>query len=68
MLGDPLSITIDDPDHSDEEDRHITMGLSSQGRLLVVTHTDREEAIRLISARAATSAEAGKYEEAGYEN
>ena len=68
IFHDPLSSTIEDPDHSRDEDRFITVGESSRGRLLVVAHVDRGGAVRLISARAATSAEARKYEEAGYEN
>ena len=68
VFQDLLSITIEDPDHSDDEDRLITMGASRRGRLLAVVHTDRGGTVRLISARPATSGEARKYEEAGYEN
>lgn len=60
---DPLSITIFDPDHSDEEDRFVLMGLSDQRRLIVVVHTDRREKIRIISARLATRRERQTYEE-----
>lgn len=59
---DPLSLTIADPDHSIEEERFITIGRSADGRLLVVIHTDRAEAIRLISARGATPQERRIYE------
>ncbi len=59
---DPLSATFDDPDHSDEEQRYITVGFSSQGRLLVVGHTDRGEIVRIISARRATARERKKHE------
>ena len=59
---DPLSLTIPDPDHSFEEERFITMGLSATDRLLVVVHTERGEAIRLISAREATPRERRTYE------
>jgi uncharacterized DUF497 family protein len=59
---DPLSATFDDPDHSDEEQRYITIGFSSQGRLLVVGHTERGEIIRIISARRATAHERKKHE------
>ena len=62
-LEDPLSVTYRDPDHSEDEFRFITFGLSSSGRILVVAHADREEAIRLISARAATRSERRAYEE-----
>jgi uncharacterized DUF497 family protein len=59
---DPLSATFDDPDHSDEEQRYITIGFSSQGRLLVVGHTERGEVVRIISARRATAHERKKHE------
>jgi uncharacterized DUF497 family protein len=59
---DPLSATFDDPDHSDEEQRYITIGFSSQGRLLVVGHTERGEIVRIISARRAKAHERKKHE------
>jgi uncharacterized DUF497 family protein len=59
---DPLSATFDDPDHSDEEQRFITIGFSSQGHLLVVGHTERGEIVRIISARRATAHERKKHE------
>jgi uncharacterized DUF497 family protein len=62
VFGDPLSLTQYDPDHSDDEDRYITMGESSDGRLLVVSHTDREDRIRIISARRATRRDRKAYE------
>lgn len=60
---DSLSLTGNDPDHSIEEERFITFGLSSSERLLVVVHTDREDRIRIISAREATRSERKMYEE-----
>jgi uncharacterized DUF497 family protein len=63
VFGDPLAITYFDPDHSDDEDRFLTFGESNQGRLLVVSHTDREDRIRIISARIATRRERKIYEE-----
>jgi uncharacterized DUF497 family protein len=60
---DPLSITILDPDHSGREDRFVLVGQSSSGRLLAVVHTDRGDAIRLISARRATRRERRTYEQ-----
>jgi uncharacterized DUF497 family protein len=54
VFADPLSLTGYDPDHSDDENRYITMGLSAAGRLLVVSHTDRGEKVRIISARKAS--------------
>lgn len=63
VFGDPLAITYDDPDHSDVEDRYLTFGHSSQGILLVVSHTDRDERTRIISARRASRKERKQYEE-----
>lgn len=57
VFGDPLSMTFYDPDHSIDEDRYITVGLSRPGKLLVVSHADRGERIRIISARKATHRE-----------
>ena len=62
IFNDPLIATIFDPDHSESEERYISMGISVQGRLLVVIHTERGERIRLISCRRATSAERKTYE------
>ena len=62
VFGDPLAITYHDPGHSLEEDRFITFGNSSQGRLIVVSHTDRDARIRLISAREMTRKEKSDYE------
>jgi uncharacterized DUF497 family protein len=62
-FGDPLSITIPDPDHASEEERFILVGMSSKRNLLVVVHTVTGERIRLISARSATRHERRKYEE-----
>lgn len=63
VFRDPLGITIFDPDHSEEEDRFITFGFSSGGRLLMVAHTHRGERIRIISARELTREERMAYEE-----
>ena len=49
-FGDPLSITFYDPDHSEDEDRYITVGMSNDAHLMIVSHTDRGDSIRLISA------------------
>lgn len=63
VFGDPLSSTFSDPDHSDDEERWLTIGTSLEGRVLVVSHTDREEGVRIISARQATRRERAAYEE-----
>jgi hypothetical protein len=62
-FGDPLSITIPDPDHSVGEERWLLIGQSGAGRLLVVAHTERGDEIRLINARLATRRERDTYEE-----
>ncbi len=62
-FADPLSMTVPDPDHSDEEDRFVLLGLSFRGRLVVVVHSERGEAIRIISARFATARERMSYED-----
>ena len=62
VFYDPLSATFADPDHSIEEVRLITVGYSSQGRLFVVSHTERGDAIRIISARPATVSERKRHE------
>lgn len=66
VFGDPLSITIPDPDHSELETRFIDLGRSHHGRLLVVAYAERGETIRIISARQATRGEKSKYEEEGF--
>jgi uncharacterized protein len=64
VLGDPLSVTYPDPDHSKAEQRFITIGMARTGRVLIVAHTDRGENIRIISARQTTRREREHYEEA----
>ena len=64
IFGDNLAITVSDPDHSDNEDRYITIGWSDRRRLLIVSHTDRGDRIRIISARELTKAERKEYEKA----
>ena len=60
---DPLSKTIDDPLHSEDEERFVLLGLSHRNRLLVVVHTERGDRIRLISARLAVNRERVRHEE-----
>jgi len=62
-LGDPLSITISDPLHSELEERFVLIGYSLRNRLLVVVHAERGGHIRIISARPATGRERLGYEE-----
>ena len=63
VFGDPLAATIQDPVHSTDETRFVTIGMSAAQQLIVVVHTDRADRVRLISARSATRAEKKKYEE-----
>jgi uncharacterized DUF497 family protein len=63
VFGDELSATVYDPDHSESEERFITIGLSNSRRLLMVSHTERNDRIRIISARELTQAEQKEYEE-----
>jgi uncharacterized DUF497 family protein len=62
VFYDPLSATLDDPDHSVAEHRLITIGYSSHGRLLVVSHTERGNVLRIINARSATARERKRHE------
>ena len=63
VFGDPLAVTYSDPEHSIEEYRFLTFGRSSRGRLIVVSHTDRGDKIRPISAREMTRKEKQDYEQ-----
>ena len=61
-FGDPLSVTIHDPKHSDHEDRFLLLGETQDKKLVVVAHTDRKDTIRLINARPATRQERKDHE------
>lgn len=63
VFDDPLFITFLDIEHSQDEERYITLGLSANQRLLMIAHTEREQIIRIISARKATKNERRFYEE-----
>lgn len=63
VFGDPLSDTFDDPDHSADEQRFLIIGTSQQGRILIASHTDDGETVRIISAREPTRGERESYEE-----
>jgi uncharacterized protein len=62
VFGDPLSVTILDPDHSATEDRFIDLGMSHRARLIVVSYTERGRRIRIVGARLATRKERRTYE------
>ncbi len=59
---DPLSLTIDDPLHSRDEERLVLIGMSYNNNLLVIVHTERRDNIRIISARKVTKKERKYYE------
>ena len=63
VFNDLLSATFPDPDHSDNEERFITVGVSHRQRLLMVSHTEQNDFIRIISARQLTRRERKQYEE-----
>ena len=68
VFSDPLAQTIYDPDHSDAEERWITIGKAANNKCLVVCHTVHQNSpsvavVRLISARKATKTEIRSYEE-----
>jgi uncharacterized protein len=63
VFRDKLSVTFPDPDHLMSEDRHIIIGWSKRGRLLMVAHTERGNHIRIISARELTRSERKTYEQ-----
>lgn len=62
VFGDPLELTIADPDHSIGELRFLSLAYSTRHRLLVVSYPERGDRIRIISARPATSSERKYYE------
>jgi uncharacterized DUF497 family protein len=62
VFSDSLAVTVADPDHSIGEERFITIGQSSSGKLIVVCHSEQGDTIRIISARGATAHERKDYE------
>ena len=64
VFDDPLFITVIDGEHSTDEERYITIGLSNKQRLLLVAHTELNNLIRIISARKVTKNEEKFYQEA----
>ena len=62
VFADPFALLMPDPDHSEDEDRFVLLGISTQQRLLVVAFTDRPPRTRIISARRATRRERRRYE------
>lgn len=62
VFDDPLYIDFYDPDHSEDEERYLIVGRSNQEKLLIVSYTERENSLRIISARKVTKAERKVYE------
>ena len=62
-LRDSLALTFPGPDHSENEQRYLTVGMSGGKRVLIVAHTDRDDTVRIISARVTTNREGKHYEE-----
>jgi len=64
VFTDPFALSFDDPDHSADENRFITIGMSDRNRIIFLAHADgAEDRIRVISARKATKTEAHDYQE-----
>ena len=66
VFDDRLSVTVPDPEHSVEENRFVIVGQSHRGRLLIVSHAERGDRIRLISVRELTSTERNVYEQGDF--
>lgn len=66
VFNDPFLLTFSDPDHSVEEQRYVSIGKSSKGRIVIVIHTDRNDNIRIISSRKATKSERKSHEEGSF--
>jgi len=66
VFYDPFLLTFPDPEHSITEERYLNIGVSAQGRILVVIHTERGGTLRIISCRKATNHERNAYEEKKY--
>lgn len=62
VFADPLELTISDPDHSEGEQRFLSIGISATRRLLVVAYTERAGRTRIINAREASAQERRYYE------
>ena len=66
IFNDPLLFTFKDAGHSADEERFIIIGLSVNGRILILAHTERQGKIRIISCRKATPRERNFYEEGSF--
>jgi len=66
VFNDPFLFTFPDNMHSASEERYVNIGLSAKGRVLILTHTERQGKIRIISCRKATPLERSFYEEGSF--
>jgi uncharacterized DUF497 family protein len=66
IFNDLFVATIHDSEHSIDEERYISIGMSAKGRVLIVVHNERGEKTRIIRCRKATPDERGKYEKGNY--
>lgn len=66
IFNDPFLFTFPDNMHSASEERYVNIGLSAKGRVLILTHTERQGKIRIISCRKATPFERSFYEEGSF--
>ncbi|MCA1733909.1 MAG: BrnT family toxin [Acidobacteria bacterium] len=62
VFGDPLALSWEDAEHSVGEHRMLTLGYTERQRLVLVAHTERDDRLRIISARLGTAAERRLYE------
>jgi uncharacterized DUF497 family protein len=62
IFSDPQELLIADPEHSEDEERLISVGISNRKRILLVVYTEKGDRIRLISARRAAPREQEQYE------
>ena len=67
VFDDPMQLTESDPDHSMDERRYITIGMSDRNRLLIMAHTIEDDRIRIITAGRPTRSERKDYEEGGFD-
>lgn len=67
IFDDPLQVSVNDPDHSSEERRYVTLGTSARNRLLIVAHTFDDDTIRIVTARKPNRRERLNYEEGVYD-
>lgn len=66
IFNDPFLFTFPDDEHSENERRYINIGISAHGRVLILTHAERQGKTRIISCRKATTRERRFYEEGGF--